>query len=43
MALLNPEALTYGHYECRSLDDTLPVFTDLLASEVVQRGKGRRS
>ena len=40
MALLNPEALTYGHYECRSLDDTLPVFTDLLASEVVQRGKG---
>ena len=40
MALLNPEALTYGHYECRSLDDTLPVFTDLLASEVVQRSEG---
>lgn len=37
MALLKPEALTYGHYECRFLDETLPVFTDLLSSEVVSR------
>ena len=37
MALLEPESLSYGHYECRSLDETLPVFTDLLASEVVRR------
>ena len=37
MPLLEPESLSYGHYECRSLDETLPVFTDLLASEVVRR------
>ena len=35
MSLLTPEGLTYGHFECRSLDETLPVFTDLPASEVV--------
>ena len=40
MPLLQPEALTYGHYECRFLDETLPVFTDLLASEVVSRADG---
>ena len=40
MALLAPESLSYGHYECRSLDETLPVFTDLLASEVVRREDG---
>ena len=38
MPLLEPETLSYGHYACRSLDETLPVFTDLLASKVVQRG-----
>ena len=37
MALLKPEGLIHGHYECRSLDDTLPLFTDLLACEVLQR------
>jgi hypothetical protein len=37
MALLKPDGLIHGHYECRSFDDTLPVFTDLLAAEVVQR------
>lgn len=37
MPILEPETLSYGHYECRSLDETLPVFTDLLASEVLQR------
>ncbi len=40
MALLRPEALTYGHYECRFLDETLPVFTDLLACEVTERVEG---
>ena len=40
MPLLEPESLSCGHYECRSLDETLPVFTDLLASDVVQRGDG---
>jgi len=29
--------LIHGHYECRSLEDTLPVLTDLLALEVVER------
>jgi catechol 2,3-dioxygenase-like lactoylglutathione lyase family enzyme len=29
--------LIAGHYECRSLAETLPVFTDLLAMEVVER------
>ncbi len=29
--------LIAGHYECRSLADTLPVFTDLLALEIVER------
>jgi len=29
--------LVDGHYECRSLEDTLPVFTELLALDVVER------
>lgn len=33
--------LTHGHYECRSLDETLPIFTDLLAAQVVDRKEGR--
>jgi catechol 2,3-dioxygenase-like lactoylglutathione lyase family enzyme len=32
--------LIAGHYECRSLDETLPVFTDLLAMDVVERKPG---
>ncbi len=40
MALLRPEGLTYGHYECRFLDETLPVFTDLLACDVEGRWAG---
>jgi len=35
--MLKPIALSEGHYECRSLDETLPIFTDLLAAEVVER------
>ena len=35
--MLKPIGITEGHYECRSLDETLPIFTDLLAAEVVER------
>jgi len=35
--MLRPIGLTEGHYECRSLDETLPIFTDLLALEVLER------
>ena len=38
--MLNPVGLTQGHYECRSLDQTLPIFEDLLAMEVVDRQPG---
>jgi len=37
--MLRPVGLTHGHYECRSLDQTLPVFTDLLAMRVVERAE----
>jgi catechol 2,3-dioxygenase-like lactoylglutathione lyase family enzyme len=37
MALLKTTGLVAGHYECRSLAETLPVFTDLLAMEIVER------
>ena len=40
MAILKLEGLVHGHYECRSLDETLRVFTDLLAAEVVDRRDG---
>jgi catechol 2,3-dioxygenase-like lactoylglutathione lyase family enzyme len=36
--VLKTVGLTQGHYECRSLDETLPVFTDLLAMKVINRG-----
>ena len=35
--MLKPIGLIAGHYECRSLDQTLPVFTDLLAMEIIER------
>ena len=38
--MLKPVGLTHGHYECRSLDETIPVFTDLLAMTVVERRPG---
>jgi catechol 2,3-dioxygenase-like lactoylglutathione lyase family enzyme len=38
--MLKPKGLVAGHYECRSLTETLPVFTDLLAMEVVERKQG---
>lgn len=39
--MLRPVGLTHGHYECRSLDETLPVFTDLLAMRIVAREGGQ--
>jgi catechol 2,3-dioxygenase-like lactoylglutathione lyase family enzyme len=38
--MLKPLGLTHGHYECRRLDETLPVLTDLLALRVVERQNG---
>ncbi|MBM2805527.1 MAG: hypothetical protein HW419_3420 [Deltaproteobacteria bacterium] len=38
--MLKTTGLIAGHYECRSLDETLPVFTDLLAMEVIERKSG---
>ena len=38
--MFKPTGLIAGHYECRSLDETLPVFTDLLAMDVVERKPG---
>lgn len=39
--MLKPVGLINGHYECRSLDETLPVFTELLALEIVERNHGQ--
>jgi len=39
--MLKPLGLTHGHYECRSLGETLPVFTELLAMQVVERANGQ--
>lgn len=38
--MLKPIGLTHGHYECRALAETIPVFTDLLAMKVVERRNG---
>ena len=38
--MLKTTGLIAGHYECRSLAETLPVFTDLLAMEVVEQKPG---
>ena len=35
--MLKPTGLIAGHYECRALAETLPVFTDLLAMEIEDR------
>jgi len=35
--MLKTTGLIAGHYECRSLAETLPVFTDLLAMEIVEQ------
>lgn len=38
--MLKTTGLIAGHYECRWLEETLPVFTDLLAMQVVERKTG---
>jgi hypothetical protein len=38
--MLKPIALVAGHYECRSLQQTLPILQDLLALEMVGRNDG---
>lgn len=38
--MLKTTGLIAGHYECRSLAETLPVFTDLLALDVVEQRPG---
>jgi catechol 2,3-dioxygenase-like lactoylglutathione lyase family enzyme len=35
--MLKPTGLLNGHYECRSLTETLPIFTDLLAVEIIEQ------
>jgi Glyoxalase/Bleomycin resistance protein/Dioxygenase superfamily len=35
--MLKKPKLIEGHYECRSFDETVPVFTDLLGMEVIER------
>lgn len=40
MPILKTTGLIAGHYECRSLTETLPVFTDLLAMEVIEGKPG---
>jgi len=38
--MLKTTGLIAGHYECRSFGETLPVFTDLLAMEIVEKKPG---
>jgi hypothetical protein len=39
--VIEPKAITHGHYECRDLSETLPILTHLLAFEVVDRREGQ--
>jgi catechol 2,3-dioxygenase-like lactoylglutathione lyase family enzyme len=38
--MIKPVGLTHGHYECRSLKDTIPILQDLLAFEIVNEADG---
>ena len=38
--MIKPIALANGHYECRSLKQTVPILTDVLALEVVDEKAG---
>lgn len=38
--VVRPVAITHGHYECRDLDETVPILSHLLAFEVVNRSDG---
>jgi catechol 2,3-dioxygenase-like lactoylglutathione lyase family enzyme len=39
-SMIKTLCFSHAHYECRSLGQTLPVFTDLLAADVVERKPG---
>lgn len=41
--MIKPIALANGHYECRSLKQTVPILTDVLALEVVDEKDGEVS
>ena len=36
-SMLKKLKLIEGHYECRRFDETVPVFSDILGMEVIQR------
>ncbi len=38
--MIRPVGLISGHYECRSFEETIPILTDILALEVVERKEG---
>ena len=37
MPFINPRGITFGHYECRNLDESLAVLSDLFACEIIDR------
>jgi len=39
-SIVKPLAITHGHYECRDLNETVPILTHLLALQVVETGAG---
>jgi hypothetical protein len=39
--MIKPVALMNGHYECRSLGQTVPILQELLALEIVTQGNGQ--
>jgi len=38
--MIKPVGLINGHYECRSFHETVPILTDILALEVVEKKEG---
>jgi hypothetical protein len=38
--MIKPVGLVNGHYECRSLEQTVPILRELLALEIVSQGNG---
>jgi catechol 2,3-dioxygenase-like lactoylglutathione lyase family enzyme len=38
--MIKPVGLINGHYECRSFEETIPILTDILALEVVDKREG---
>src|ERR1700693_2704455 len=40
-SVIHPTGLVHGHSECRSLDETIPVLSHVLALELVDRRDGQ--